>query len=274
MILHATMREGLMSRKRGRWVSDKRTGEMNLHFTMFFSTVSTKSTVKLMLDSLVNEYFHDNVEALMTLDEYFKKSKEYLEEKVQDKKCTVVNKKMLDVFLENYRYFGDHYGMKDDDSKTDKVIECMNKYKGVSMPFTFHYGEYSVLLDSRAICFCYENPGKNLEVRNFDKKDFFDRMFNGCMDAELKYRTTYEKLRKLGKNGHIEYIGMLWSVYSFLKFLNKNEDVEFGVWVNTKNDAKFLMLNQSDRFMVLVPRKFGDEDTMFAFKMEDLADEI
>ena len=273
MILHATMREGLMSRKRGRWVSDKRTGEMNLHFTTFFSTVSTKSTVKLMLDSLVNEYFRDNTEALMTLDEYFKKSKEYLEEKVQDKKCTVVNKKMLDVFLENYKYFGDHYGMKDDDSKTDKVIECMNNYRGCN-PFRFHYENYSVLIDTRAICFCYENPGKDLEVRDFDKKDFFERMFNGCMDVELKYRASYKILKKLGKNGHIDYIGMLWNLNPYMKFMKKEEDIEFGVWTNTKNDAKFLMLNQSDRFMVLVPRKFGDEDTMFAFKMEDLADEI
>lgn len=271
MILHATMREGLTH---GRlMIKDSRTGEMNLNFINFFSCPPSKEKVKLMLDALVNEYFHDKTEALMTLNEYFEKGLKYLEEKVEDKKCTVVNKKMLEQFKSNKKMYEEKYSASKDDIKTDKVIERMNNYRGYN-PFLFHYENYSVLLDTRALCFCYEDSGKDLEVRDFDKKDFFDRMFNGCLDAELKYRTTYEKLRKLGKNGHIEYIGMLWNVYSFLKFLNKNEDVEFGVWVNTKNDAKFLMLNQSDRFMVLVPRKFGDEDTMFAFKMEEIADEI
>ncbi len=273
MILHATMREGLMTRKRGRWVSDSRTGEMHLHFTMFFSSVATKSTIKMMLDALTNEYFHDKTEALMTLDKYFEESKKILEEKVKDKKCTVVNQKMLDTFLENYRYYNDHYSVKEDVSKSNKVIECMNKYRGCN-PFTFHHEGYSVLLDTRNICFCYENEGKDLEVKEFDKKDFFERMFNGCMDVEFEYKTSYDKLKKLGKNGHIDYIDMLWNVYPYLKFLKKDEDVEFGVWTNEKNGARFLMLNQSDRFLVLVPRMVGDEDTQFSFKMEEIADEL
>ena len=271
MILHATMREGLTH---GRlMIKDSRTGEMNLNFINFFSCPPSKEKVRLMLNTLVNEYFHDKTEALMTLDEYFDTGLKYLESKVKDKNCTVVNRKMLDEFKSNKKMYEEKYSTKDDDSKTDKVIECMNNYRGCN-PFRFHYENYSVLIDTRAICFCYENPGKDLEVRDFDKKDFFERMFNGCMDVELKYRASYKTLKKLGKNGHIDYIGMLWNLNPYMKFMKKEEDIEFGVWTNMKNDAKFLMLNQSDRFMVLVPRKFGDEDTMFAFKMEDLADEI
>lgn len=261
MILHAEMRKNLKRKSGRRWVADGRTGEMNLNFIGFFGRCTVRSKVKEMLTTLLNEYFESKSIAEMRLDECFDLA---LKEDIND-----YYKKILQTSRDMF------YSMCNINRNSDNTIEMMNNFKPESKKHSvhrFYYDGCAVLFNPQRICFFYQTNNKELKCNNPKLNSAFDDFYNALLDVELNYKAPIKKLKNLGKNGYLDYDGTTFNLSRFIKFMNPKEDVELGLYVKPSG-AKFLMLNQPDRWMAIVTSYRNDEDEAFTFKIEEIADE-
>lgn len=259
LTLTAEMRKGL-----GR----VRTGTMNLNFIGFFGGCTSKTKVTQLLKALINDYFNCQTTAEATINEYFDKAIEIVEPKAKDKSSPYNAVQILKTLKENRKVFQNMTGLKKEE---DKTIQYMNNY----LPpyekycFRFRHDDYLVLLDAMRIVFMYETKNEGLNVKEYPGS--FDELYNALLDSELLFKSDFKRLKKLGKNGFLEYQDKTWCLNSFMKFFKPDEDVEFGLWINKKG-GKFLVLNQSDRCALICAK--DTEDDEFIFKLEEFADAL
>ena len=262
MVLEIRMREGL-----------NRQGVMHLNFVGFFGNCTKKSTIKELLKTLLKEYFPSETFASVVLNENFDKAiKEYREK--YEKSKLFAEGKILENLENSQKILLSLCGFA-----PDKVIEYMNDYVPVyekSFSRFYHEG-YACVLDPSRVFFCYETNNNNLKASGAETNAFFLKMFDELQDVELEYEIPFSKLKTLGKSGYLEYTQaheyVTWCPYPYLKFLNKNENVEIGFWKNSQGHP-FVMLNQSDRFMLLVSKRAADDENSIVFNIEEFADEI
>lgn len=276
LTLTAKMRPDLMTKKGRLWKQDGRTGEMHLRFFTFFGMVKPGAKQKDMLKALLDEYFTTRCEAEVTLDDYFNRSLQLIEEKMAAKKDDDQWKTYKENLLTNRKLFDNlRLSTKENKNNSSKIVEYMNKYnpKYDKYFFRFRYKNSLVLMDAVKVIFVYESNAEGLMIKDYPGSRAWDVMYEQLQDIELDYKCSVKKLRTLGKNGMLRYQGREYRLLSYCKFLNPDEDVEFGYWKNDKK-VPFLFLNQSDRYMSVCPESGDDVDDGFVFNLEEFADAL
>ncbi len=280
LTLTAKMRPDLMTKKGRVWKSDSRRGEMHLRFFTFFAQVRPGTNQKDMLKALLDEYFETRIDAEIALDDYFNRSLQLIDGKLKTKNDDYQWKLYRDNLLTNRKTFDALRLSKkkkdlDRDNEASKVIGYMNKYttKFDKYFFRFHYRDALVLMDVMKVIFVFETKEEGLDVKEYPGSKSWDEMYEQLQDIELEYKCSVKKLRTLGKDGMLRYQGREYSLLPYCKFLNPNENVEFGYWKNGKG-VPFLFLNQSDRYMSVCPVSGDGIDEGFIFNLEEFADAL
>lgn len=247
-------------------------GKIHLNFTNFFgkkkySDNKTNLPHKTLLTEIFKNYFPwemSDPERIQEIEGWFNQAKK------ED-----ISKEMKEQLEESYKIFQ----KITNSSSEDNIIQMMNKYKCAknSANWRFTFDGFAVLLDPYKFIMFYS---RNIDDLQFVQPDLqkcnFESLYDAFLDTSLDYITRIHRLRKLGKNGYIQYDGNLFNIYDVLKFLNKKKDVEIGLTKKKRNDGSYhyyMMLNQDDRFVVVVPKKISDEDKNFIFNIGDIADE-
>lgn len=276
LTLTVKMRPDLIVKKGRLWKHDGRTGEMHLRFFMFFAVAKPGTKQKDMLKALLEEYFASRCEAEVILDDYFNRSLQIIEEKMAAKKDDYQWKSYKENLLNNRKIFDSLLSStKEDKNSPSKIVEYINKYnpKYDKYFFRFRYKNSLVLMDAVKVIFVYESNVDGLNIKDYPGSKAWDEMYEQLQDIELDYKCTVKKLKTLGKNGMLRYQGREYRLLPYCKFLNPDEDVEFGYWKNDKN-VPFLFLNQNDRYMSVCPESGDDIDDGFIFNLEEFADVI